>query len=353
VTERRLLAFPAWTDNPYIGILYLASIARGVRYSGIKELDVLLEQIAGAGDGDVFHMHWTGPVSQDAPDEAAARERMRGFVAAVDSFRARGGAVLWTVHNRLPHETAFRDVELELCRYLAATADAVHVMAPTTVEVVSEDYRLDPARVVQVPMPSYQGLYAVRDGDRERARARLGVPEGRRAILFFGRMRAYKGLDQLFDALRLMVDRGEEPPVLLLAGPTPDGVEDVITATLPAGVQTIREHGYIPDEDLVPWFAAADLAVFPFRAVLNSGSVNLAATLGLPVLVPGEPHVRATYADQSWVRWFDPADPVPAIAAALGADSTYDRPVDDIRLFSEQCSPWTVSCQMADVIDAL
>ncbi|MFI5425617.1 hypothetical protein [Aeromicrobium sp. UC242_57] len=52
---------------------------------------------------------------------------------------------------------------------------------------------MDPDQVVMVPHPSYQGLYADRLGDRERAREALGVPPDRRAVLFFGQLRLTRG----------------------------------------------------------------------------------------------------------------------------------------------------------------
>ncbi len=43
------------------------------------------------------------------------------------------------------------------------------------------------------------------------------------------------------------------------------------------------------ESDLGTYLAAADLAVFPFTAIANSGSVLLALGAGLPVVVPDIP----------------------------------------------------------------
>jgi beta-1,4-mannosyltransferase len=181
--------------------------------------------------------------------------------------------------------------------------------------VVSEFYRLPEDKVTLIPHSSYQGIYGSHR-TRESAREHFGIRPEEKAVLFFGQMRPYKGLDTLLAAVELAHSE-EAPLVLLLAGKThPDSLA-ALEAILPTSARVIRDHTFITDADVDLWFTAADLAVFPYRKILNSGSVHLAATYGVPCVLPGESHLRAQFAEESWVSFFERDDEVASLATLL------------------------------------
>jgi hypothetical protein len=65
------------------------------------------------------------------PDEAPAR--LKAFKELLLDVKARGGHLVWTVHNVLPHDVRHRDVEIELLTFLAEHAELVHAMGDATV----------------------------------------------------------------------------------------------------------------------------------------------------------------------------------------------------------------------------
>lgn len=350
--DRSLAVFPAYRDNPYLNFMLLAPRARGWTVLESLRLEQLEGHLGHLGTGDVFHMHWTAPIVQRADDDhASARARLDRFRTAVDAARSRGARLVWTVHNVLPHDARHLDLELELNRYLAATADAVHIMNRDSVSAVSDHYELDPSRVVRIPHPSYQGVYPA-SITRSEARAALGLGSSERTVLAFGQMRPYKGLDLLIAAVRTL-DPAERP-VLLLAGRTSEEDRATIDALLGDDVRAVREHDHVDDVDVQRWFRAADVAVFPYRRVLNSGALHLAASFGVPAVLPDEPHMRAEFGDESWIGWFDPADPVRSLAAVLrdGAWSK-DGPESASAAadFSQRLAPFAVSRRYAQLLD--
>jgi beta-1,4-mannosyltransferase len=311
----RILPFPSWADNPYLNVLYLASLAAGAQVRGTTLLPSLEAELAGAGAGDVLHIHWTAPICQAADSDADARARLERFTSAVLRAKSAGMAMVWTVHNVIPHDAAFMEQELELSRFLVDTADIIHIMTAETPDVVSEFYRLPEDKVTLIPHSSYQGIYGSHR-TRESAREHFGIRPEEKAVLFFGQMRPYKGLDTLLAAVELAHSE-EAPLVLLLAGKThPDSLA-ALEAILPTSARVIRDHTFIADADVDLWFTAADLAVFPYRKILNSGSVHLAATYGVPCVLPGESHLRAQFAEESWVSFFERDDEVASLATLL------------------------------------
>ena len=316
VRARHLDFFPDWRrGNPYLSMLYshLGDVDAEARPTG-----PLIEHLAHAASSrapGVLHLHWTTPVLRGAADVAEARGRAERLAELLDRFAAAGGRLVWTVHNVLPHDASYPEIEAEVCRTVAAHADLVHVLCDETMVAVAPYYSLDPARVVTIPHSSYAGIYPQRV-PRARARRRLGLAEDERALTTVGRLRPYKGVDRLLDAF-------ERPPLdrpdlrLLVAGRPGDapGMAELVSRieATPRVRSSLRR---VPDSDLQVWLGGADLAVLPYAGILNSGSLLLAETFGVPVVAPrsgaliardGLPHVRL----------FDPDDFEPVLATAV------------------------------------
>jgi len=345
-STNRIGVFPAWEDNPYLNYLYLATRSRGSELlnattfrSGVALLERLVE-------GDVFHLHWTAPIVQRADSAEEATERVERFRIAVDAARQRGVLLVWTIHNVLPHDGRHLDVEVALCRMLADRADLVHVLSPATAAMTAEHYELPAERTVRIPHPSYQGVYA-NSARRRSARESFGIGVDDRAVLFFGQMRPYKGLTDLFAAVEGLGEDDARRTVLLLAGRTRDEDLPVIEQHLPTNVRVVRDHSFIADEDVDRWFRAADIAVYPYKAILNSGSLHLAATFGIRALLPDEPHIVDEFEGEDWVRHFDASDPQTGIRQALVDPSSF-APTMTSAQFSRRLSPWRVSEWFAD-----
>ena len=311
----RIWVFPYWHSNPYLEMLYLASQSRGVSLSGTAHFDVLLDQLGRATDRDVFHLHWTAPIAQRAETEEQASAQVAAFTAALLSAKDRGVQVYWTVHNKLPHHLQYRELELELCRFLAANADVVHVMSHHTVEAVADTYDVNQSEVLVVEHSSYLGVYGSGPG-RAAARAQLGVADDETAVLFLGRLLPYKGILTLLKSMQLAGERREKLVLLLAGEPDPEYL-DLILENLPTSVRVVSTFESVPDDEIGLWFSAADVEALPYEEILNSGSLYLAATFSVPVLMPDAAHLTSQFADEPWVVFFDRGNAVDSLADAI------------------------------------
>lgn len=292
--------------NPYQDMLYADLREAGVRIAPVSRpmSRTVVRDDGGRLDHYVLHLHWTAPVLQSAPGPLEALRRLDAFRAQVEQLKARGGALVWTVHNVLPHECRHLTVEVELARFLARTADVVHVLDASTLDLVRDWYEIPATTAVVVPHSSYTGVYPD-VVDRAEARRRLEVAEDEVALLMLGRIRPYKGVDLMLEALELVRER--LPRVRLLLAGKPEHIPDVDAwcSAVTRNEAVTASFGHVPDSELQVWARAADLAVLPYVDVLNSGVHQLALTFGLPAVVPSAGTLRHL-ADPTVTRTFTP-----------------------------------------------
>ncbi len=350
---RSLLAFPYYPGNRWQDIMYGDAVAR--RHWVMKPLEVLDHAaLADFGAGDVLHVNWTAQVTQGTPDLVRSASNARRAIGAVGEFQDRGGRVVWTIHNVLPHELHHLGPELALCRELAARADAVTVMNPSTAALVGDWYPLPSDRTIRIPHPSYRGEFRD-DVSREEARRRLGIEPDEIALLFVGQLRPYKGLRELsraFDELH----REDRRFRLLVAGEPGPGFTDADRRALEAAEpgRTVR-IGRVPDDEMQVWCRSADLMVLPYRAALNVSLVSVAATFGLPVALKdagGQGYLAA----EEWISLL-PADHRGFAAgirvAALRTAEDRTRLQAQAGRFADETAPAVIGRRFTELIEGL
>lgn len=296
VSKRTLYFAPDWPINPFQRMLN-AALDPSITVVPVKE-EAIIDGVRSAEPNSVFHLHWTAPILKRAADREEAERVLADFVDAVAGFQSRGGRLVWSVHNVLPHETRFRDLEVDLCRLLAERADRIHVLSADTPKLVSGVYTLDPARTVVIEHSSYLGEYPDTIS-RPDARQELGVGSDDKALLTIGGIRPYRGLDRLLDAVQRIDDA--DLRALIAGRPKEPEFLSEMQRRADADPRVVARFRHVRDDELQLWFGAADVAVLPYLDVLNSGGFWLAATFGVPVVAPragalarfeGEPHVR-------------------------------------------------------------
>ena len=311
------LHWPVDTANPYQALLYSRFAAHNlvpVRLHDINALDGLLESFPDEVSA-VLHVHWLYAVTAKSRSEGEAAEKAAAYEQRIRDLVDRGVRLVWTVHNMLPHETAFPDVELRVRRFMAATAELVHVMHGSHPEMIRQTFELDPACTLVIPHPSFVGAYP--DWiDRRGARAHLGLPLGARVLVTFGQIRPYKGHGAFLDAFELAAK--QDPDLRwLVAGKIRDepGGEDFMrsAARHPA---VLLHPGFVPDQDVQYFLRAADAAVMPYVRSLNSGVAALTASFDLPAFASTGTSLGDLMPDQAVVR-FDLTDPEAAAQALV------------------------------------
>ena len=295
----------------------------------------------------MIHLQWTQPIIQGTKSLRAALLASIRFKRSVRLALHRGVGVVWTVHNKLPHEINFPRLEKSLNRFLAKHAKKVHIMNRETAAVVRSVYTLDPQKSVYIPHPSYATKYPDTVTSLE-ARNKLGISPHVKVILFLGNIRPYKGIERLVEAHREMVK--EDPTiVLLVAGRIDKTMENFLKDSQSTSPNLVVVPGLVPEGDIQLFMRSADVCVFPFSNVLNSGSIALAGTYGKRVVTTSQLALEAEYLNDPWVTFFEEGNNnslVSSITAALASPPSNE----EFEPFLQRSSPDRVSLQFLDVL---
>jgi glycosyltransferase involved in cell wall biosynthesis len=206
-------------------------------------------------------------------------------------YRGLGKRVALTVHNvntaaRDGHDSWLNRLTLR-CQYRLSSHIFVHTERMK--HELCSSFGIPESRVSIIPF-GINNSVPVTAMTRSEARARLGLNESAKTILFFGTIAPYKGLEYLVSAFRHIIST--EPSARLIIAGRPrrgdegywQGIATALADPVLAGA-VIQRISYIPDGETELYFKAADLTVLPYLQIFQSGVLFLAYSFGVPVIV--------------------------------------------------------------------
>ena len=182
--------------------------------------------------------------------------------------------------NVIPHEK--RPGDILFTKYFLASCHGFVTMSRA---VLADLSRFAPGRPARYqPHPLYDSFGPVQE--RATAVATLSLDPAYQYALFFGFIRAYKGLDLLLEAWadpRLAA----LPVKLLIAGEFYEDAApyEALIARLNLESRLVRRTEFIADSAVAAYFSAADLVVQPYKHATQSGVSQVAYHFDRPMLV--------------------------------------------------------------------
>jgi glycosyltransferase involved in cell wall biosynthesis len=241
----------------------------------------------GSAPADVVHYQWLTMPALDV--HLLPRRRPR----------------VMTAHYILPPSPTRRQVASAHRTF--SSMDAVVAHSEHGATRLREEVGLDPAKVRVIPHGSFD--YLTRLPRESPLPAELEGAEGP-AILFFGLLRPYKGIENLLQAFRQVKDA----ELWIVGNPRMDVAPlRALAAEAPGRVRFVTR--FIDDAEIPAIFRRADLVALPYLDAEHSGVLYTGLAFGKPMVlsaVGGFPEVAATGAG----RLVPPGD-IAALAAAL------------------------------------
>ncbi|WP_027133118.1 glycosyltransferase family protein [Geminicoccus roseus] len=225
----------------------------------------------------------------------------------IDQVKRHGGILVWTVHNLHPNrpmtariakvwDQFFKAFRARVDLTISLTASAQAAMGAAYPEMLDRPH-------VIIPHPHYRTAYPPAS-TKESARKALGLPAEAKVLCSIGEMRRNKGLGEIISAFRL---GATEHDILLLCG----GCEASFLRELESlrgddsRIRLMPRH--LSNEDVAQVLSAANGFVLNHHVILNSGSLLLALSFDLPVLVRLQGSVGDLAAEigPAWIQTFE------------------------------------------------
>lgn len=301
--DNTVVMFPARqnkTDNPYLHILTSALAQEGIRV-------VPFSPWKWSQPTEIFHIHWLEAFTWNrfAKRSSIARRILAGrLLDHARSVVRGGGKVVWTAHNIEPHDgfrddPVFRRFSEEM---LGLITDVVSMSRPAQAAILERYPKLSKARHKVIPHPHYRnffdGIDSVTPADSEAA----PTPDGK-LLLVFGMIRSYKRVPEIVESFRDL--QGPHRMVILGGGSESECAR--VRETMQNDPRIDFRQGRYEDVQLRELLRRADLSVFNFDNILNSGSVLTALSLSCPVIAPSHDALLELRDEVggAWMQLFD------------------------------------------------
>ena len=194
------------------------------------------------------------------------------------------------------------------------------------------------------------------------AKGRLGIRAAEKTVLFFGKIRPYKGLEYLADAFLQLAKKNEDYRMIVAGRPGRgcEGYWDAIQEQLREYVREGRaliKADFIPDDEVEVYFKAADVLVLPYRNIYQSGVLFLGYSFGLPTLAANVGALQDDIVEGETGSVFKPEDPAELARAieryfASGLYKELSKRREGIRSFAAQRHSWDVVGQITTSVYA-
>lgn len=272
-------------------------------------------------------------------------------------YKLLGKTVVLTAHNvnasrRDSRDTVFNRLTLRIQYQLA---DHVFVHTARMKDELMEGFGVSTERITVIPFGINNSVPDTGLSSRE-AKERLGLRENQKTILFFGRIKQYKGLHYLTSAFLRLALQGDDYK-LIIAGRLEEGCEQY-WESIQREIQEYVDKGriisrveFIPDSEAEVYFKGADVLVLPYREIFQSGVIFLGYNFGLPVLAADVGSLKEEIVDGKTGFVFRPEDPIDlarAIERFFASDLFADlnRRRRDIQDFARERHSWELVGQV-------
>ena len=187
--------------------------------------------------------------------------------------------ILTVVHNFKPHESRIGDKQLNT--FLVNRTDVLICLSNSVEQEIKATIQNKPTLKLFHPIYDHYGDKI----EKAAAKQQLGWSEDTEYLLFFGLVRAYKGIDILFEAIHKI--RHLPNFKVFIAGEfyeNPKKYNKLIEELDIADKIEIRNE-YIRNEEVPLYFCGASAIVLPYKTATQSGVVPIALHFERPVIV--------------------------------------------------------------------
>lgn len=267
-------------------------------------------------------------------------------------YRFRRKRIILTLHNVNARRRDGKDSALNrlTLRIQYKLADHLFVHTEKMRRELIDEFGEEELRITVIPF-GINNAVRITDLSAADARERIGIGSDDKAILFFGNITPYKGLEYLVRAFGNLVRRHSGYRLIIAGRPKNcpkywSSLWNDIHSFAERGQIILRDE-FIPDDETEVYFKGSDVLILPYRHVYQSGVLFLGYSFGLPAIAADVGSLRDEIAEGETGYIFraeDAEDLERAIERYFASDLYHNLAGrrKDIREYAAQRNSWTV-----------
>ncbi len=210
---------PATTKNPYFTMVGDELIEDGVDFKYIdnfQKINQIIEE-----KPTLIHFHQLSPFYHaNTPEETLIKTNQ--LLDNIQDLKDNGGKIVYTMHNPLPHNRIFIDIDKMVNKEMYNLSDHIIVLGQSAKEIIIKNKNIN-TQISVVKHLSFNEFYGKKQ-DKKRVRKEIGLLTN--AIIFgnIGNIKPYKGLEFIINAfIKFSESQNNKKNLhLLIAGYSPD-----------------------------------------------------------------------------------------------------------------------------------
>ena len=257
--------------NQYINLFTSSLEKNKIKIYGLKEVLIDFKKFK---ETKIFHFNWFLKLNSKNKF-INILEYLFKFILLF-TLKITGKKVVYTLHNKLPHNAKKNIAIKKLNRFLLKCSDRIIVHCyDDSLKVLREDLSEKEVqdKVRYIKHGNYIGIYP--EKQTQELRERLKIQENEKVFLFLGSVEPYKNTHLLIKAFN---ELNFENVKLVIAGNPKSPEYRARIKELSKNLNICLELRFIEDEELSIFLNISDLVILPYsnESSLNSGSVFLA-----------------------------------------------------------------------------
>ena len=274
---------PENTKNPYYTMIGEELISRGTDFKYINDFQKIEEILE--KKPVLVHFHQPEPYYH-AENREKTLIKANEFLDKLRNIKIHRAKVVFTMHNPLPHNRKFQDIDEMVNKELCELSDRIIVLGQCAKEILVDKQGVNTAISV-INHPSYRGYYGPKP-NKNQTRKELGLPTDAMIFGNVGHIKPYKGLEFIIESFTKFSDSqtSSKQLVLCLVGSSHDKEYIKFIQEKYSKKNILIINRDLSDSDLIKFVSAMDYSVFAFKDIWASSSVVLSLSYGVPVIVP-------------------------------------------------------------------
>ncbi len=232
----------------------------------------------------------------------------------VQFCRKRGSKIVLTVHDLLPHDTG--EAHKRTFRNLYRMVDGIICHSDNISTKLQAEFAVPAEKVTVIPHGPF--FYDLPATVSDLTLQSFDLEPGKLLVLWQGIIFPYKGIDLLLDAWRDVEANNDDARLLIVGTGSPELSDQIREQIRRLGLKHVNLHvRFISTEELVALYRAADIVVYPYRAITTSGALATGLSLGKTIVASNLPVFRELLTDRENALLVDPQKSAELSAALL------------------------------------